>query len=393
MDEVRVVEVSIMELLPISRDVFFALAQLSGLAFSCAAAMVRLEALVFLLLDSRYEPLDGLDAWLGLWALVEPTVAEMGIRGGGMLSCRAWLELLSIELFEWWWLLFEALRFQDKLSFRLKVLIEPGVWASSGLDTGGGDLAGLSGICARRPVGFDSGVATTLVLSSNGSALIMSPLVLDLAMFAPKLLSFLGADEERNGETVALRDRAPSGTSGTESDELAVSAEFGLPAARLPWTVLLLRGFVFSGSLSRWPREKKVALAVIGVVGVLATIRGGGVALPCLLLEWSLSAAIFAAVGVLRGPRLMGGSRRGARFFLVWPVTMGFASRSDPTALLEALVFLALGLLCTVELVSNEGALDTVPVELLRMLPLSRLYDDFFFSMKASSAGESLGDS
>jgi hypothetical protein len=37
-------------------------------------------------------------------------------------------------------LFFEALRFQDKLNFRLKELMDDGVGGSSGLESGGGDF-------------------------------------------------------------------------------------------------------------------------------------------------------------------------------------------------------------------------------------------------------------
>lgn len=64
--------------------------------------------------------------------------------------------------------------------------------------------------------------------------------------------------------------------------------------------------------------EKKLLLeAVIGVLGVFAICLVGG-GLRCRSEEepWSWRAAILAAVGVLRGPRVIGGNRRGWRFFL-----------------------------------------------------------------------------
>ncbi len=68
--------------------------------------------------------------------------------------------------------------------------------------------------------------------------------------------------------------------------------------------------------------------AVIGVVGVFAIcLVGGGDRLlpekPC-----SCNAAILAAVGVLKGPKVMGGNRNGCRFFFPC-VAEGFFSASN----------------------------------------------------------------
>jgi hypothetical protein len=76
-------------------------------------------------------------------------------------------------------------------------------------------------------------------------------------------------------------------------------------------------------------REKKVPFdAVMGVVGVFEIcLAGGGERFrsdePC-----SWSAAILAAVGVLRGPRVIGGSLNGCSDFLDCGAT-GFASISN----------------------------------------------------------------
>ena len=63
--------------------------------------------------------------------------------------------------------------------------------------------------------------------------------------------------------------------------------------------------------------EKKVLLdAVIGVVGVFGICRdGGGLKFRSTLL-CSCNAAILFAVGVLRGPRLIGGRRNGCKCLL-----------------------------------------------------------------------------
>jgi len=55
-------------------------------------------------------------------------------------------------------LFLEALRFQDKLSFRRRELIDDGVGGSSGLDSGGGDFVPVDFVAidlgARGPEGF-----------------------------------------------------------------------------------------------------------------------------------------------------------------------------------------------------------------------------------------------
>ena len=100
---------------------------------------LRLEVELFRLLDSRYVPvvldlvegvgLGGFDVEMLL------TVADIGMRGGGMESCLMGCSDLSPG--SWLTLAFEALLFQDKLSFRLNELIEDGVGGSSGLERGG----------------------------------------------------------------------------------------------------------------------------------------------------------------------------------------------------------------------------------------------------------------
>jgi len=72
--------------------------------------------------------------------------------------------------------------------------------------------------------------------------------------------------------------------------------------------------------------------AVIGVVGVLGIVLvGGGETLSLSLSDeaaCSWSAAILAAVGVLRGFSVRGGSRRGCRVFLAG-AAIGLVSKSS----------------------------------------------------------------
>lgn len=84
------------------------------------------------------------------------------------------------------------------------------------------------------------------------------------------------------------------------------------------WIELLLRKCVESCSSDLPParlREKKEAFdAVMGVLGVFVLVRRGGVLFPS-ETEGSCKAATLAAVGVLNGRRLRGGSRKGRKFF------------------------------------------------------------------------------
>lgn len=118
----------------------------------------------------------GFDEMLGLEVLdaMELLVeAEIGRRGGGIASCL-------VLMFSGCFSAFELLRFHDKLSLRLKELIEEGVWGSSGLGSCTGDLGlVLIGalitlsldivfdgcLCARGPDGFGC-VAVVLAASS-----------------------------------------------------------------------------------------------------------------------------------------------------------------------------------------------------------------------------------
>lgn len=112
--------------------------------FSFAMMALRLEAELLRLRDSRYVPLVLVDAaGLGGFTVVKLfTVDDTGIRGGGILSCfAAWLWSVVLSVAAGWLMLFlDWLRFQDKLNFRLRELMEDGVAGSSGLDRGGGDL-------------------------------------------------------------------------------------------------------------------------------------------------------------------------------------------------------------------------------------------------------------
>jgi hypothetical protein len=148
----------------------------------------------------------------------------------------------------------------------------------------------------------------------ESSGRVRSPPVFDLFTKADSMPPF-GSEVDKNGD---MPDRGgaffgPATT--TDSEELVFSAAAGLPA-RPWWTELLLRGL---GSLSSalFLEKKLLFEAVMGVLGVLAICLVGG-GLRCRSVKpWSWSAAILAAVGVLRGPRVMGGNRRGCRLFLL----------------------------------------------------------------------------
>jgi hypothetical protein len=81
--------------------------------------------------------------------------------------------------------------------------------------------------------------------------------------------------------------------------------------------VLLL--IVGPSSLALWPLEKKLAFeAVIGVLGVFILLRiPGGVAGGSPISGLTLRDRILAEVGVLRGSRFNGGSRRVCSAFLL----------------------------------------------------------------------------
>ncbi len=140
-------------------DSFFA-AKLSPRLRSWAMMAFRLEAELFRLRDSRYVPLpfDFVEG-VGLGGLLVDmllTVAEMGILGGGMESCLTLCSALSPC--SWPMLFLEALRFQDRLNFLLKELMDDGVGGSSGLESGGGDFVPADfmaiGFGARGPEGL-----------------------------------------------------------------------------------------------------------------------------------------------------------------------------------------------------------------------------------------------
>jgi hypothetical protein len=194
-----------------------------------------------------------------------------------------------------------------------------------------------------------------------------------------------GTDDDKNGD---IPDR-PAGVfesaATIDSDELVASAANGLPER--PWWIELLLRKLLSGFSSCLLEKKLLFDAVIGVVGVFVFLLGGGLRLrsdgPC-----SWRAATFAAVGVLSGPRVIGGSRRGCRFFLC-----GIAAFLSVSVLRGCIDFLALGFRCTF----SEALVDTGPVmlavELLWILLVSKAKVDFRLSMNDSSAGDSFGDS
>ena len=155
-----------------------------------------------------------------------------------------------------------------------------------------------------------------------------------LCLGRPRKLNSLllfGSDEDTNGDTAFCRGVLLVG----------VGIGFvGLSAVcwRECCVEVLLRAWEASvGFSARCLDEKKeVFEAVIGVVGVLALIRAGGVCRPAFLGGSLLSCAIFAAVGVLNGKRFNGGRRSGCSCFFCG-VAFGFCSTSvfDPLVYVE----------------------------------------------------------
>lgn len=87
----------------------------------CVAPPFKLAVDGFRLVESSctldFEEMLGLEVF---GAIELPVVAEIGRRGGGIASCFA-------LMFSGCFSVLELLRFQDRLSFRLKELIEEGV--------------------------------------------------------------------------------------------------------------------------------------------------------------------------------------------------------------------------------------------------------------------------
>lgn len=119
----------------------------------------------------------------------------------------------------------------------------------------------------------------------------------------------LGTDDDRNGERLDFLSTSGSMRIMDDSDEPPSGGVGVSPCATC--TELLLRRGGKSMVSSKWFLEKKVLLdAVIGVVGVLGSWRdGGGLRSRSTELSFFLS-----RLGMLRGPRLMGGRLRGCRF-------------------------------------------------------------------------------
>lgn len=127
------------------------------------------------------------------------------------------------------------------------------------------------------------------------------------------------------------------------------------------------------------------------MVGVFGNcLEGGGLRLRSALL-CSCSAAILFVVGVLNGPRLIGGSLRGCRCLLPCGVLLCSVSAWVLFGAYE--LFRALGLRWTL-VGSGKTGIEILPVGLELELSTSILLKAvFFFSMKYVSAGESFGDS
>lgn len=103
-----------------------------------------------------------------------------------------------------------------------------------------------------------------------------------------------------------------------DSEELVGSSLLvGLSLSRRVWCIELLLLMVRTSGLSseRVRLKNEPFDAVMGVVGVLRICRVGGGLRFLSVDTCSCKAAILAAVGVLRGPSVIGGSLNGCRFF------------------------------------------------------------------------------
>lgn len=145
------------------------------------------------------------------------------------------------------------------------------------------------------------------------SASVKSPPVLDLFRKGASTWPPFGTDELRNGDGADLW--SPFFTAVNDSDELTGSGTGGVSRLNRCTELLLLRCWMSLLSSGRDLKNMPFD-AVMGVVGVFG-ICLAGVGETFLSDEaCSCSAAILAAVGVLSGPSVMGGSRRGCRVFL-----------------------------------------------------------------------------
>ena len=225
----------------------------------------------------------------------------------------------------------DALRFQDKLSFRLKELMDEGVGGSSGLESGPGDfvVGGFVAMgfgAARGPEGLCCCTGGSAAAGSGGT--VKSAPVLERFKNDDSILLPFGTEDDKNGDIPDLCD--PFLSAVNDSAELVASTAVGLSRLPVRCTELLLRRCCTMVRSSALPVVKKLVFdAVMGVVGVFAIcLVGGGDRFlsekPC-----SWSAAILAAVGVLSGPNVIGGSRSGCRFFLTCAAAFFSSSNFD----------------------------------------------------------------
>lgn len=165
------------------------------------------------------------------------------------------------------------------------------------------------------------------------------------------------------------------------NDESVELLSAGVGERRTWWTELLLLSDGNSGvSPCRLLEKNELLDAVIGVVGVLGScLEGGGLNVLLRALPDSCSAAILLVVGVLNGPKLMGGNLKGCKCFLPWGVPLFSASK--PT-LVGTKLFRALGLRWSLVGSGNTG-MEILPVELELFPKASMLLKAvFFFSIK-----------
>jgi hypothetical protein len=192
--------------------------------------------------------------------------------------------------------------------------MDEGVGGSSGLDSGPGDLeAGFVAYCARGPVGF-TGVPDSPMLSVMVAK---SPPVFE-RFIKPDSKPPFGSEVDRKGDMLGFRVTFLAGPM-SDSDELVASAACGLSNRRGWIELLLLKDGNSAFSSTRFLEKKELFEAVIGVVGVFGICleRGGLMFRSGCGCFCSCRAAILAAVGVLRGPTVIGGNRRGNSFVLV----------------------------------------------------------------------------
>ena len=200
-------------------------------------------------------------------------------------------------------MLLEELRLNMPAFGRIELLDEGGS-PSLGLALWPFESRALMEVCARGPFGL----LPPRTPSLPRLMVLYSPLSLGRTCLTSPLIFIRDAEEGvmvcRPDRTISSLESFAAGLEAacSEADSARASSNNGVEPAPYgpPW-------------------EKKLAFdAVSGVVGVCRFPRLlGGVALPDSAMVRLCRAATLATVGVLRGNRLSGGSRRGWRFLLL----------------------------------------------------------------------------